>query len=439
MIKIYHITHNDADAVGCDVVLRLNFKNVPDCSIYTHWCSYKTISDTIVDIAKRLDTDIKISGDNDDKFLLIISDISPAKNTEGYLVLKELFKEQALVNSGVYDNDDKKHKIINTWMFDHHKTNPFMEYGGADDHVKIVTDGCPTHISAAYVMFSSLLHSIGTLNIKGYITTNSSELISSSKEPTSYYLQDILKTPGKINFIHKFVTDISRYDTWEWIKNPSTLGGEDAVTNILRHVLPAILSEDLTNYLYELTEKSPAEYSPSNKYPELDNISCFDYLPKEYIIYHRLAVDDFDKYMYNIEHKVKISCSGEYLYGIILCDNTNINMSLVTDIINRNRLPFVLDYIVILYPTTRTISFRTVKDTVDVSRIAKRCYNGGGHREAAGAKVDIPTFSSFLIEYWTSKSLHDIEDNFSIIIDYTNPESTSNAILDFIKSDEDEE
>ena len=56
-----------------------------------------------------------------------------------------------------------------------------------------------------------------------------------------------------------------------------------------------------------------------------------------------------------------------------------------------------LDYIAIVNMSTRSVSYRTIKDDVDMGMIAKK-YGGGGHAKAAGSKFDVYKLAKFLDE-----------------------------------------
>lgn len=47
--------------------------------------------------------------------------------------------------------------------------------------------------------------------------------------------------------------------------------------------------------------------------------------------------------------------------------------------------------------STRSVSYRTIKDDVDMGMIAKK-YGGGGHAKAAGSKFDVYKLAKFLDE-----------------------------------------
>jgi len=375
-MNIFHVTHNDGDAIGCDVLVRLYYGYRLgydlESDIKTFWCSNYSVNEVLSNV-------IEMARSSEDKSLIILSDISPKATDSSY---------DELLNSG-----------IKTYIFDHHKTNPYIGIESKDDIViSIDIEEGSDAVSAAMVM-------------------------------CRYYLNNFMITKNDVIgslAVHELISDVSRYDTWLWMTEFDG-GSEDAVTNCLKYVTCDDLVSGIINRLMHVT---PAEVRGYKKYEWY-----MSYIPEDYQVFHEITKKEFNKYISFIKKNVKVSASGEYLYGIILCDNTNINMSLVTDYVNRQICPDLFDYIILLYPSTRTLSFRTIKDTVDVARIASRCYGGGGHTKAAGARVDIPTFTSFLTEYWTAPTVEFIEKLYNKPIESYSPED----LLKAIRSDEDEE
>ena len=60
-----------------------------------------------------------------------------------------------------------------------------------------------------------------------------------------------------------------------------------------------------------------------------------------------------------------------------------------------------VDITVGLIPKTRKLSFRTRKDDVNVGRLAKRIFSGGGHKKSAGSgKLETEVFLQWLQKYY---------------------------------------
>lgn len=58
-----------------------------------------------------------------------------------------------------------------------------------------------------------------------------------------------------------------------------------------------------------------------------------------------------------------------------------------------------VDFCMMFIVDTMTISLRTVKDDVNLNRICSRLFKGGGHKKAAGARLDRDTFMRLMTEH----------------------------------------
>lgn len=80
------------------------------------------------------------------------------------------------------------------------------------------------------------------------------------------------------------------------------------------------------------------------------------------------------------------------MYGVVFADKYISELGNELCKLNRE-----LDYIAIVNMSTRSVSYRTIKDDVDMDMIAKK-YGGGGHPKAAGSKFDVYKLARFLDE-----------------------------------------
>ena len=433
MSKIIHITHNDADGVGCAVIFKLYNKYVLNNKyndVITLHTSNHGIQDEVVSVFE----------DYSDISELIISDISPAKDTPSYNILMDIYNGK---------------KDVKVTLIDHHLTNPFKDMESTDNFsINVYTskysliasnrfmDNCKSQLQHYKTNYDTLVDKLiekklndeATEDLIRYIIDRYfGDDISATFIMYVYYLS----LYGKLTTIHpnlpKVITDfvysISRYDTWEWCKHPIAYI-EDIITNAIKYNTVEIVSDTLYYTFSDLVNNTAGKINET-----LEPASYIQFLPDEYTAIEHVANSSMEKYMSHIDTKLKVSSSGEYLYGIIANDNS-VNMSVVSERIEK-LYPNIFDYIVILYSESKTISFRTARDTVDVSRIAQRCYGGGGHRKAAGAMVDISTFVSFLTEYWISDSIGYIIYDLDCSDDLS--KLTSKLVYDKIKHDLSEE
>ena len=80
------------------------------------------------------------------------------------------------------------------------------------------------------------------------------------------------------------------------------------------------------------------------------------------------------------------------MYGVVFADKYISELGNELCKLNRE-----LDYIAIVNMSTRSVSYRTIKDDVDMGMIAKK-YGGGGHPKAAGSKFDVYKLARFFDE-----------------------------------------
>ena len=98
------------------------------------------------------------------------------------------------------------------------------------------------------------------------------------------------------------------------------------------------------------------------------------------------------KYIKEKDKTIIVKCNGEYMYGVVFADKYISELGNELCKLNRE-----LDYIAIVNMSTRSVSYRTIKDDVDMGMIAKK-YGGGGHPKAAGSKFDVYKLARFLDE-----------------------------------------
>ena len=64
-----------------------------------------------------------------------------------------------------------------------------------------------------------------------------------------------------------------------------------------------------------------------------------------------------------------------------------------------------LDFIAIINTSSQTVSYRGIKDNIDLGKDVAKVFGGGGHPKAAGSQIDEVLLDSFVsslfsIEYW---------------------------------------
>lgn len=191
-------------------------------------------------------------------------------------------------------------------------------------------------------------------------------LMTSGTELFSKYLIDHKYLDVDVSDFVRIVTD---YDTWRW----STLGKEEQVSKDLNELM----------YLYgrERFETWCIRCIESGRFPHFDQESSL-MLP-----FNR---NEIEKYIKEKDKTIIVKCNGKYMYGVVFADKYISELGNELCKLNRE-----LDYIAIVNMSTRSVSYRTIKDDVDMGMIAKK-YGGGGHPKAAGSKFDIYKLARFL-------------------------------------------
>ena len=171
---IYHITHNDADAIGCAIVA--------DCikgyETMTLFCSYSSVDEDVRNVLIN-----NSSTQKDGKLIfpdiLLISDISALGDET--ITFLENYKEAGA-------NEGKDVKLV--WI-DHHASNRRNETLEWCTVISKDSDGTP--VSAAKLLYNIYIDEI----------------------------EDAYK-----KYLGVYVESVSRYDTWEWKKHPSNYSEE---------------------------------------------------------------------------------------------------------------------------------------------------------------------------------------------------------------------
>lgn len=362
-LKGLHITHIDGDGVGCAIVGLLNTKY----DYTTYCCNTGNANNNASNALRKHITDKNWSS-------ILISDVSIDDDTADYV-----------------DKYCKDHNI-SLLMVDHHPTNKLSE---KYDWVKMAEPVAGRPISAAAQLAFCLNDQ--TKYRFGYIDVDSSgnrELFVSQTDNTShsepypeyinYFNCDHNYNKPKFNVSYSvIISDISRYDTWEWKKHPSNDGLEDLTTILLRQYK-------------KYTAANLAQHIINN----IETCGCiFNEHDKELINQYR---NDVNKgHDENASRCKLIKFNG---YRTIAFVSENMNISMFQEYV-KERVHDEFDIIMGLEASKRLISLRTPKDDIDLGAIAK-LYNGGGHKQAAGASnIDPEAFCNILLDYYRGKDI----------------------------------
>lgn len=169
--------------------------------------------------------------------------------------------------------------------------------------------------------------------------------------------------PEEINNITRFVKIVRNYDTWRW----KELGDEGVVCKRVndlfyiygREKFIAWSTYKIKDYVYGL-------------FPSFDDTDKLLLVQKQ---------KDIDIYVAEKDEQLirKIDESG-YVYGAVFAERYFSELG--------NRLCELhpdLDYVVLIDISKGKVSYRTVKDNIDLGTEIAHSYGGGGHKKAAGS------------------------------------------------------
>lgn len=351
-----HITHNDADGIACGAISALL---MPDINWNLKMCAIGTQDD---EFKKSLDA-LNPSSDDDTRNIpefVIVSDIF--MNEESLAIIDELY------NAGT--------KVI---AVDHHVTNtadyPWFDIVIRTEPTWIGAKSIKQPVSATYLLFNKIRENCQKYKENG-INVNDS------------FFTDRL-------FVYGLVQNVSRYDTF--IFRDSTYDNdnenmfEPTFWNAMRIERSGmdVYEMMIHPFAYELTA---------------DRMNIFE---KYFVIYRE--IERRTEYALNriLNRAAKYSMYNGF-QSIIFYGGTP------GDSIIANKLleaySDVVDIIMVLYPETLTVSFRSlVKGNIDVSKIAK-ALGGGGHKAASGARFtnNFDKFVEFMSLYEDGTKLKDM-------------------------------
>lgn len=352
-----HITHNDADGIACGVISALL---MPDINWDLKMCAIGTQDD---EFKKSLDT-LNSHSDDDTRNIpefIIVSDIS--MNEESLAIIDDLYNAGTIV-IGV----------------DHHVTNtadyPWFDIVIRTEPIWMGAKSIEQPVSAAYLLFNKIRENCQKYKACG-INVNDS------------FFEDRL-------FVYGLVQNVSRYDTFAFRDSAYDNDNENMFEPTFWNAMCMERSgmdafEMMIHpFTYELTA---------------DRMNIFE---RYFTIYRE--IERRTEYALNkiLNRASKYSMYNGY-QSIIFYGGTpgdSIIANKILEVYND-----IADIIIILYPETLTVSFRSLSKgrNIDVSKIAK-VLGGGGHKNASGAKLtnNFDKFVEFMSLYETGTKLKDM-------------------------------
>ena len=166
-----------------------------------------------------------------------------------------------------------------------------------------------------------------------------------------------------------FVKYVRMYDTWEW---------KEKYDNIIPKRLNDLMYMD-----------GPNEFIDKMIYRLGNNLAIFDDTDLMKLQIEQTYINSYIAQK-NETLMVNDDLFPEYTVGITFADKY------ISELGNKLcELHPELDFVVLINMSTLTVSYRTVKDDLDLSDIAKR-FGGGGHPKASGSRFDASIVNDML-------------------------------------------
>lgn len=319
------ISHNDLDGYSANVLMNVVKHFNPDININIQNISYKdNLFDKISCIIK------KKSGISPGNCLIIICDIGCSSqlifDIEKYM--RNYFKcmlEQFNIQLVLCDH--------------HNESSTFLQQPRINDFITTYV-GANGHIDGA----------CGSKLLYNYLNDN--KLIP----PENWLLKD-------------YIQNVDSYDLWTWVNS-------NPFAEKLNMFFKSIPNTEFVNTITKLLL--------DESYP--NNLKFKDIMMNNNEI--KSIIDVVEKDIRNTEKQMnymaKVSnFNKEYRIAAVIC---NKHISNVGNYICRNKPD--IDFCMILNPMSRCVSFRGVRDDINLGRIANRLFGGGGHKLSAAAYVN---------------------------------------------------
>ncbi|MCO5822887.1 DHHA1 domain-containing protein [Clostridioides difficile] len=154
-----------------------------------------------------------------------------------------------------------------------------------------------------------------------------------------------------------FIELVRRYDTWEWKDKYNDLDAKHL--NDLMYII------GIEDFIIDMLTKID------------EDIYLFDKLSLKLL---EIKQKEIDRYVDEKDKTIMVKEILGYNAGIVFAENH------ISELGNRlNELHPELDFIIII--NREIISYRTIKDNINLSEIAK-VFGGGGHPKASGSQID---------------------------------------------------
>jgi len=187
------------------------------------------------------------------------------------------------------------------------------------------------------------------------------------------FLLNMGKIQNKFNLCI-FIENVRKYDTWEWAKD------NYVISKLWNDLLYLVGREDFVKTTIQKIQS--------------DSIISFTLEEEAMLHYNQKKIDKY------IEIKAKNIISMKlfsYNAGIVFADQYTSELG---DELGKIFTEF--DFIAMINIDTKKVSYRTNKENIDLSEIAKKL-DGGGHKKAAGSPIENKILDELLINIFKSE------------------------------------
>lgn len=168
--------------------------------------------------------------------------------------------------------------------------------------------------------------------------------------------------------LKEYVTYVSSYDTWKWTETNDKFAER---LNVHFDIYKNRYKYD--KYIREMYRRIVSD-EPLIFTAEQNEISYY--------------ISQRDKYIYKQQFKLIKTRKDEYNVGLLFIDDyASPYISIISETLNKKPENQDMDFLMLVNLASGFISFRTIKDNIDLDKIAAK-YGGGGHEKAAGTKLE---------------------------------------------------
>ncbi len=192
---------------------------------------------------------------------------------------------------------------------------------------------------------------------------NNNECVKTSGTELYYYWLIKNKYIEQNIILNSFVRIVRDYDTWRWSK----VGEGGLICKKINDLLYIYGRENFIDWcLNRINEKVFPALSETDK------------------LLLEVKQDEINRYVEEKSKNVMITIFGDKVCGIIFAERY------ISELGNKICKAYPdIDFVAIINMGNQTVSYRTIKDNIDLGKDVASLFGGGGHPKAAGSQFDI--------------------------------------------------